>query len=301
MADHTAAADGRPTTAQLNELAAQVADVTAKVDALTAGAQQDARGEPEPAERYFPTVEEFVSLWLLPTFRRPTEPLGMGTWRWCPRWRDHPEAELVFTALWDAWEQQRTEPLGMIEFTRDLLHILPHLCGEHGPFARCHSTGNADAQTQRHRHVPVAPAEPAPAGWWDGWWPGQPHDADGSESQLLFSDVEDFVTRLFLPTFRRDSNAVGMVRWHWCDRWWAHDEVVHHMFNLWYLYEARASDEQLVDFVRETYFLLPHIHGDDGPMRECTPSTHPTGSGHRDLSIATSRSRRGAKPAEANA
>jgi hypothetical protein len=77
-----------------------------------------------------------------------------------------------------------------------------------------------------------------------------------------------------------------MSRWHWCDRWWAHDEVVHHLLNLWYLYEARAPDEQLIDFVRETYFLLPHIHGDHGPMRECTPSTHPTGPQHTDLSIA---------------
>ena len=283
----------RRTTAQrLTELTSQVDDLTTKVAALTA-AGETATDEPEqPGERYFPTVDEFVNLWLLPTFRRPTEPLGVGTWRWCPHWQDHPEALLVFTALWDSWEQQRHQPLGMIEFTRDLLAILPELCGEHGPFARCRPGPTGHDGALRHRQVPVAPTEPAPPGWWDGWWtdPGTPEAAD-----LLHTDLEDFVTRLFLPTFRRDPNTVGMTRWHWCDRWWAHDETVHHLLNLWYLYETSAPDQQLIDFVREVYYLLPHIHSPAGPMRECTPSTHPTGPRHTDLPIAAAREDRGAR------
>jgi hypothetical protein len=285
----------RPSTArQVAALSEQVQHLTATVAALeqtlagrhgTSAADAPNAGEDE---RYFPALDEFVNLWLLPTFRRPLAALGMGSWRWCPRWWDHPEAWLVFGALWDQWEHNRPEQLGMVEFTRDVLLMLPEVCGEHGPFAKCRGVATDDGyQPQRHLHVPVAPAAPAPPGWWDRWWADDTDTADQQpDPPLLFADVEEFVTTLFLPTFRRDPNAVGVTRWNWCDQWWAHDEVVHHMLNLWYLFEARAPEGRLIEFVRETYFLLPHLHSDAGPLRECTPSGKPGGATHHDLAIA---------------
>jgi hypothetical protein len=136
-------------------------------------------------QRYFPSSEEFVDLWLLPTFRRPLAAVGMGSWHWCPRWWAHPEARLVFGALWDQWEANRHEPLGMVEFTRDVLQLLPQVCGAPGPFARCRAAPD-DRGGLRHRQVPVAPAEPAPPGWWEGWW-----DTDGDDSDDDDSDGQE--------------------------------------------------------------------------------------------------------------
>lgn len=272
----------RPTlTSRVDAMAEQLAQLAAKVDTLdqkTTGTQPAGNGK----QRYFPSLDEFVNLWLLPTFRRPVAALGMGSWHWCPRWVGHPEARMVFGALWDSFETGREEPLGMVEFTRDVLGFLPQVCGAHGPFARCRSDPPG---VGRHQHVPVFPTTPAPPGWWEGWWGNDDH-TDPDRPQLLYPGVEQFVRDLLLPTFRRDPNAVGMMRWSWCDQWWRHDETVHHYLNLWYLFEARAPQRRLVEFVREVYFLLPHLHGEAGPMRECTPSGRPGGPKHTDLSIA---------------
>jgi hypothetical protein len=273
-------------------VAGAVGSPTEHVEALerAGGAYLDPAEGQEP-RRYFPSLVEFVSLWLLPTFRRPLAALGMGSWHWCPRWWAHPEARLVFGALWDQWEANRSEPLGMVEFTRDVLQLLPQVCGAHGPFARCRAAPGDGRGGLRHRQVPVAPAEPAPPGWWEGWWDTDGDDSDGQEDgqggpPLLFGGVEEFVVGLMLPTFRRDPGAVGMMRWSWCEQWWRHDEVVHCYLSLWYLFEARARQRRLVEFVREVYFLLPHLHAEDGSMRQCVASGRPGGPRHVDVPIA---------------
>jgi hypothetical protein len=265
------------------------------------GVEPGAGGSPDPAEvgeqdRRFPSLVEFVNLWLLPTFRRPVAALGMGSWHWCARWWAHPEAWLVFGALWDVWEANRSQPLGMVEFTRDVLLLLPQVCGPGGPFARCRAAPDGEL---RHRLVPVMPAAPAPPGWWEGWWDAGGDHEDGQAGdrettpEVVFGGVEEFVVGLLLPTFRRDPNAVGMMRWNWCDQWWRHDEVVHCYLTLWYLFEARARDRRLVEFVREVFFLLPHLHGEDGPMRQCTPSGRPGGPRHVDVPVAPVQERPG--------
>jgi len=281
---------GRPSLGrQLAALGERVDTLAARLDQL-----QPAAGDGEAAkanQRYFSSLDDFVNLWLLPTFRRPVAALGMGTWHWCPRWWAHPEARMVFGALWDSFETNRTEPLGMVELTRDLLGFLPQVCGAHGPFARCRSDTDQAGHAVRHQQVSVVATEPAPAGWWEGWWGEEDHGEDLNRPQLIFRGVEEFAVGLLLPTFRRDPNAVGMQRWNWCDQWWRHDEVVHHFLDLWYLFEARAPHKRLVEFVREVYFLLPHIHCDAGPMRECVPSGKPGGPRHADLAIAAVESR----------
>lgn len=280
------------TVGQVATLTEQAAQLTAKMGELETrlAAALSASGPAAASKeqvRYLPDLVQFVDLWLLPTFRRPLTALGMGNWHWCPRWSGHTEAWMVFGALWDQWETNRTEQLGMIEFTRDVLDMLPTLCGADGPFARCRMAGDADRfEVRRHEQLPAAPVAAAPPGWWEGWWPTDSEHGNEQTDQLMYAGLEEFVGGLLLPVFRRDLHAVGMRRWHWCDHWWRHDEVVHHFLNLWYLFEARVGEGRLVEFVREVYFLWPHIHGDDGPMRECTPSSTPGGPRHLDLTIA---------------
>ena len=282
------------TAAQVATLTEQVAELAGKVDALEAAAAggdipeatHPGKTSDEDGGRYFPNLPQFVNLWLLPTFRRPLSALGMGDWHWCPRWPEHPEAWLVFGALWDEWEANRVEQLGMIELTRDVLEMLPSLCGGDGPFTRCRMAAAEDGfEVQRHLQVQVAPAVPAPAGWWEGWWQEEAPPG-GQAPQLMFPGLEEFVRGLLLPTFRRDLNAVGMRRRSWCDQWWRHEETVHSFMNLWYLFEARAPQRRLVEFVREVYYLWPHLFGEDGPMRECVPTGKPGGPRHTDLTIA---------------
>lgn len=283
------------TSAQVAALTERVADLAARVAYLEAslagGDSPDATGPGRPSDedenRYFPGLPQFVNLWLLPTFRRPLSALGMADWHWCPRWAEHAEAWLVFGALWDQWETNRAQRLGMVEFTRDVLEMLPTLCGSDGPFTRCRIAPTEDGfSVQRHLQVPVAPAVPAPEGWWYGWWQQDDSSPEGQTPQLMFPGLEEFVCTLLLPTFRRDLNAVGMRRWNWCDQWWRHEETVHSFMNLWYLFEARAPHGRLIEFVREVYYLWPHLLGDDGPMRECTPTGKPGGPRHTDLTIA---------------
>jgi hypothetical protein len=276
-------------------LAEQVAQLAGKVETLEAAlaaaghpaAARPRDGSGEDGGRYFPDLRQFVNLWLLPTFRRPLSALGMADWHWCPRWAAHAEAWLVFGALWDQWETNRLEQLGMIEFTRDVVEMLPTLCGGDGPFARCRmAAAEGGFVLQRHEQVPAAPVVPAPPGWWEGWWQQDEPPADGQVPQLMFPGLEEFATSLLLPTFRRDLNAVGMRRWNWCDQWWRHDELVHNAMNLWYLFEARAAQGRLVEFDREVYYLWPLLLGDAGPVRECVPTGKPGGPRHSDLTIA---------------
>lgn len=282
-------------TAQVATLTEQVAELAAKVDSLEAAlagrhrpaAARPSKASDEDGDRYFSDLLQFVNLWLLPTFRRPLSALGMADWHWCPRWPEHAEASLVFGALWDEWETNRVEQLGMIEFTRDVLEMLPTVCGGDGPFKRCRMTcAGGGLEVLRHQQVPVAPVVPAPAGWWDGWWQQDEAPLDGQAPQLMFPGLEEFVGGLLLPTFRRDLSAVGMRRWSWCDQWWRHEEFIHNGINLWYLFEAKALQGRLVEFVREVYYLWPQLLGDDGPMRECTPTGKPGGPRHTDLTIA---------------
>jgi len=108
----------------------------------------------EPA---YPAVEDWVTEYFLPMFRRT---LG-GEYRWCAQWWQHGEAISRLAALWHAWEVLRLQPgTGIATWYRDYLdQQLPILMGARGPFYQCSETA--------HREPHEAAAAPAPGDWWD--------------------------------------------------------------------------------------------------------------------------------------
>jgi hypothetical protein len=110
--------------------------------------------DPEPA---YLTIEDWVSGYFLPMFRRT---LG-GEFRWCHQWWNHGEAISRLTALWHAWEVLRLQPgTGIATWYRDYLdQQLPILMGARGPFYQCSETS--------HREPRQADTAPVPGDWWD--------------------------------------------------------------------------------------------------------------------------------------
>jgi len=127
--------------------------------ALGGGSQDQGPAGPaaDPPEPVYTAVEEWVTEYFLPMFRRT---LG-GEFRWCARWWQHGEAISRLTSLWHAWEVLRLQPgTGIATWYREHLdHHLPILMGARGPFYQC--SENA------HREPHEAGVAPAPAGWWD--------------------------------------------------------------------------------------------------------------------------------------
>ena len=113
--------------------------------------------DPAPPEPVYTALEDWLSDYFLPMFRRT---LG-GEYRWCHQWWQHGEAISRLTALWHAWEVLRLQPgTGIATWYRDHLdHQLPILMGARGPFCQCSETA--------HRDPREAAATPAPEGWWD--------------------------------------------------------------------------------------------------------------------------------------
>jgi hypothetical protein len=117
----------------------------------------DTASDSEAAEPVYTAVEDWVTDYFLPMFRRT---LG-GEYRWCGHWWRHGEAVSRLTALWHAWEVLRLQPgTGIATWYRDHLdHQLPILMGARGPFYQCTETA--------HREPREAGAIPAPGDWWD--------------------------------------------------------------------------------------------------------------------------------------
>lgn len=114
------------------------------------------RGDAAPRTTYFANPEEFVDKFLSKLIRRR---LG-GSYTWCRMWWAHSEALLRITAIWEAWEHHRDEPLGMSTWL--LHHADPHmailLSKDNGPFAAC--------KPDRHTLLDPLPTAPAPAELW---------------------------------------------------------------------------------------------------------------------------------------
>ncbi|NAZ81040.1 DUF4913 domain-containing protein [Kineococcus sp. R8] len=90
---------------------------------------------PPPDDLRASGLDAWVEDYFATTFTRP---LG-GEWRWCRRWREHPEAVVRLDALWHAFETLRRDPdTGMAVWLRDHLdHHFVILLGSRGPFAQC--------------------------------------------------------------------------------------------------------------------------------------------------------------------
>jgi hypothetical protein len=117
---------------------------------------QEPEQEEEPPKPEYSRVEDWVTDYFTPMFRRT---LG-GEFRWCAQWWEHGEAISRLTALWHAWEALRLQPgTGMSAwYSAHLDHHLPVLLGARGPFYQC--------SEDRHRDPHQARCVPAPHGWW---------------------------------------------------------------------------------------------------------------------------------------
>lgn len=89
-----------------------------------------------PTQLLYPSLEQWVSGWLVRTYRRS---LGGHHLAWCPEWWRHAEAISRLEAMWRAWEHLRLDPsTGMSVWFRD--HCDPHmavLLSPDGPFKGC--------------------------------------------------------------------------------------------------------------------------------------------------------------------
>ncbi|MFC4017521.1 DUF4913 domain-containing protein [Micromonospora sp. GCM10011542] len=153
---------------QLGELAAELARLTKQVaDLQQAQAERGHAGNGGDQPPLYSTVEEWLGMYLLPTFPRAVGEVGMTRWHWCEQWWRHDEAVTRLTALWYGWEQARLQMTGMLPWLRELDHQLPILYGDDGPFRNCAASG--DLGVARHCSSPEVAAEPAPENWWS-WW-----------------------------------------------------------------------------------------------------------------------------------
>ncbi|MCI2238114.1 DUF4913 domain-containing protein [Paenibacillus sp. TRM 82003] len=133
-----ALADGEPDWAA-EETAARIARLELRVDELDALFPEPGG---QPARTGVPVAYDSLDAWVEDYFATTfTRPLG-GEWRWCARWREHPEAVVRLNALWHAFEALRRDPdTGMAIWLRDHLdHQLTVLLGSRGPFAQCSIT-----------------------------------------------------------------------------------------------------------------------------------------------------------------
>lgn len=85
-----------------------------------------------------------------------------------------------------------------------------------------------------------------------------------------YANVEEWVRDYLLPTYARPVGDVGMIRWHWCEQWWRHDEAVTRLTALWYGWEhARLEMTGMLGWLRELDHHLPLLCGQEGPFRDC--------------------------------
>lgn len=92
----------------------------------------------DPATFVFPDVHAFVIEHLVNLFAHPVRD-GDATFKWCPRWSEHPGAHARLTALWQAWEALHdgtgTGPsMWWREHADPTMRALTHPLG---PFSRC--------------------------------------------------------------------------------------------------------------------------------------------------------------------
>jgi hypothetical protein len=98
----------------------------------------------------------------------------------------------------------------------------------------------------------------------------QERSPEAETATPLYGTVEQWLNDYLLPTFPRPVGELGMQRWQWCERWWAHDEAVTRFMALWYGWEAaRLEVTGMLGWLRELDYQLGIICGEDGPFRNC--------------------------------
>lgn len=98
-------------------------------DDTNAGGEPAPPGGPGGPAPVFGNVDQWVSEYLAPTWRRRID--GRTRW-WAADWWRYPEAVQRLTALWRAWEHLRLDgTTGLSVFWRD--HLDPHMQALTGP------------------------------------------------------------------------------------------------------------------------------------------------------------------------
>ncbi|MFZ4896417.1 DUF4913 domain-containing protein [Plantibacter sp. Mn2098] len=112
--------------------------VAAAEQSLVDDGTADTEDEEPAPELVFGSTEQWVTEWLVPSYRRYLSPNGAQT-TWCAHWWKHPEAVMRLEALWRAWEHLRLDgQTGMSVWWKDHAdYHLAVLLSEGGPFRGC--------------------------------------------------------------------------------------------------------------------------------------------------------------------
>ena len=108
--------------------------------------------------------------------------------------------------------------------------------------------------------TPVASAGPASGG-------------EDLPPQPRYDALEDWVTRQFLPTFRRPLGG----EYRWCRQWWRHAEAITRLTALWHTWEALRLQPAtgIATWLRDHLdHQLPILLGRTGPFAHCSQDEH---------------------------
>jgi len=101
--------------------------------------------------------------------------------------------------------------------------------------------------------------------------PGYRSDAETPDP--VYSDVEEYVTKRFLPMFPRVLGG----EFRWCSHWWEHAEAISLLTGLWHSWEVMRLEPGIgiVAWYRDfLYPLLPMLMGPNGPFAMCSEHEH---------------------------
>ncbi|MFD0366349.1 DUF4913 domain-containing protein [Nocardia sp. GCM10030253] len=124
-------------------------ELTAREEAAAALAPApEPEPEPEPEEKEkelrFGNVEEFVTLYVAPMYRREVTRQGADqSLVWCPLWHEHGEVVGRFTALWLAWEHLRNgDDVEQAQYWVQYFDpMMSEILAPEGPFKYCSVRG----------------------------------------------------------------------------------------------------------------------------------------------------------------
>ncbi|MGH3126175.1 MAG: DUF4913 domain-containing protein [Streptosporangiaceae bacterium] len=102
-----------------------------------------------------------------------------------------------------------------------------------------------------------------------------PPPATGQDevTEPLYPSVQDWVTKLFLPMYRRPLGG----EWRWCGQWWRHAEAIMRLTALWHSWEAMRLQPGTgtANWLRDHLdHQLPVLLGRNGPFAQCSEDEH---------------------------
>jgi hypothetical protein len=98
-------------------------------------------------------------------------------------------------------------------------------------------------------------------------------DTNAAPTRPVYQGVEEWVTRQFLPIFRRPLGG----EYRWCRQWWQHAEAITRLTALWHAWEALRLQPGtgMATWLREHLdHQLPLLLGRAGPFAQCSEDEH---------------------------